>query len=207
MFRLRHPEVLKAGLAVVGLISLANHTEHFLRLRAHPFAAGQVTANVRTDRGFFGHNTIEVDEDTVAGGDMQVVQFATLGGWSFSRKTQTPCPPPIQRLSGKKLSCVGFMYPLQSGELVKTFCLLRSTQTCCSGPSPQFNQYILVESQKPVPFERLNPVMVSGEFFPEAKPEDGYIYRMSADLVMPRTWTRLKLPRRHTCPCSISPRW
>ncbi|MCW3099356.1 MAG: hypothetical protein JWL77_4974, partial [Chthonomonadaceae bacterium] len=64
-----------------------------------------------------------------------------------------------------------------------TFCLLRSTQTCCYGPRPQYNQYILVETKTPVPFERLSPVLVNGVFFVYPKPEEGYIYRMEATSV------------------------
>jgi hypothetical protein len=75
------------------------------------------------------------------------------------------------------------MYPLESGDRIKAFCLLRSTQTCCYGPRPQFNQYILVETKTPVAFERLTPILVSGTFFVEPKPDDGYIYRMEAGSV------------------------
>ena len=70
------------------------------------------------------------------------------------------------------------MYPLEAGERVKTFCLLRSTQTCCYGPRPQYNQYILVEAKTPARFARLAPVLVSGRFFVDPKPDEGYVYRM-----------------------------
>src|SRR5437762_8336020 len=77
------------------------------------------------------------------------------------------------------------MYPLEAGERVKSFCLLRSTQTCCYGPRPQYNQYLLVESSTPVSFVRLAPVLVHGKFFVDPNPNDGYIYRMEADSVRP----------------------
>ena len=66
---------------------------------------------------------------------------------------------------------------------VKTFCLLRSTQTCCYGPRPQYNQYLLVEMREPVRFERLAPVIVEGKFLAEAHPEDGYIYHLDGTSV------------------------
>ncbi len=73
------------------------------------------------------------------------------------------------------------MYPLETGEKIRSFCLLRSTQTCCYGPRPQFNQYLLVEMKEPVKFQRLTPVLVSGKFVVDPKPDDGYVYRMEGD--------------------------
>ena len=35
--------------------------------------------------------------------------------------------------------------------------------------------------KEPVKFQRLTPVMISGKFFVEPKPDDGYIYRMEGD--------------------------
>jgi hypothetical protein len=75
------------------------------------------------------------------------------------------------------------MYPLEAGSQVKTFCLLRSTQTCCYGPRPQYSQYLLVEMREAVRFERLAPVIVEGKFLAEAHPEDGYIYHLDGTSV------------------------
>ena len=72
------------------------------------------------------------------------------------------------------------MYPLKAETRLKTFCLLRSTQTCCYGPRPQFNQYLLVECSQPVKFERLAPVVVRGIFHVDAQPDQGFIYRMDS---------------------------
>ena len=70
------------------------------------------------------------------------------------------------------------MYPLQQGDAIQYFCLLRTTQTCCYGPRPQFNQYVFVEMDKPTPFHRLDPVACVGKFRVEPTPDEGYIYRM-----------------------------
>jgi hypothetical protein len=42
-----------------------------------------------------------------------------------------------------------------------------------------------VELKEPVKFERLVPVIVRGKFYPEAHPEQGFIYRMEGELVTP----------------------
>jgi hypothetical protein len=77
------------------------------------------------------------------------------------------------------------MYPLEAGSKLKTFCLLRTTQTCCYGPRPQYNQYLLVEMKEPAKFDRLAPVIVRGKFYPEAQPAQGFIYRMEGESVTP----------------------
>jgi hypothetical protein len=86
-------------------------------------------------------------------------------------------------VDGQRVKLVGFMYPLEESASMKAFCLLRTTQTCCYGPRPQFNQYVLVETSKPVKFERFAPVTVKGQFFVDPKPKDGYIYRIEAAAV------------------------
>jgi hypothetical protein len=68
---------------------------------------------------------------------------------------------------------------------MRVFCLLRSTQTCCYGPRPQYNQYVFVEMPKPARFERLAPVVVEGKFIVDPKPDEGYIYRMEGQSVRP----------------------
>jgi hypothetical protein len=70
------------------------------------------------------------------------------------------------------------MYPLQQGDSIQYFCLLRTTQTCCYGPRPQFNQYVFVEMMTPTPFHRLDPVSCAGTFRVEPAPDEGYIYRI-----------------------------
>jgi hypothetical protein len=137
---------------------------------------------VRADKGPLGHNTISVDESTL--NSSQYIGFSTLKLWDF-RDVNTLPPPQIAGLNKKKVSIIGFMYPLQAGDMLSVFCLLKSTQTCCYGPRPQYNQYVLVECKKKVKFERLTPVIAEGQFFVDPSPQDGYIYRMTADSVRP----------------------
>jgi hypothetical protein len=85
--------------------------------------------------------------------------------------------------NGRKVKLTGFMFPLQDAGNLTIFALLRSTQTCCYGPRPQYNQYVFVEMAQPVKFERLAPVVVEGRFFVDPKPDQGYIYRMEGESV------------------------
>ena len=124
-----------------------------------------------------GHYTIGINERAL-GKDAETLLFSTLKKWRFERERPTPAPQNILDNNNRFVKVTGFMYPLQSGAQISTFCLLRSTQTCCYGPRPQYNQYILVEMEHPVPFERFQPVEVAGTFYVEPRPEDGYIYRM-----------------------------
>jgi len=87
----------------------------------------------------------------------------------------------VKRLDGRKVRITGFMYPLQEGVNIQHFCLLRTTQTCCYGPRPQYNQYIFVEMARPTPFRRLDPVTCVGRLKVEPTPEEGYIYRMEGE--------------------------
>ena len=133
-----------------------------------------------------GHSSIGIAENILPDtAEKPFLRFATLGEWDFDKRTPNSCPDEIKSLSGKNATIVGFMYPLESGEKLKTFCLLRSTQTCCYGPKPQFNQYVLVEMPESVKFERLMPVIAEGKFIVDAKPDDGYIYRMEGTSVRP----------------------
>lgn len=164
------------------LVFAADFGQSWIRQRGQ--AKPEMQFDVRSEKGAAGHNTIGIDEESLrSGGGSRFLHFATLGGWEYSIDSRPPCPKPIRALSGRRFDCIGFMYPLQTGEKIKDFCLLRSTQTCCYGPRSQFNQYILVEMREPVEFQRLAPVMVSGKFFVEPRPDDGYIYRMEGESV------------------------
>lgn len=167
---------LLVSLPFAALIVAGNHLEyHFRHQRATHAAASPVV--VRSERNaLVGHSTIGIDENASVEGSM--LRFSTLGQWDFNPQSPSPCPKAIEDMSGRDVSCVGFMYPLESETALKTFCLLRTTQTCCFGPRPQFSQYILVEMPQPVKFERLAPVIVRGKFFVDAQPSQGYIYRM-----------------------------
>jgi hypothetical protein len=130
------------------------------------------------DEGYqAGHYTIGINEKALQR-DAQTLLFSTLKKWRFEPERPSPAPQEVLENDNRLVKVTGFMYPLQSGAQINTFCLLRSTQTCCYGPKPQYNQYVLVEMDHPVPFERLRPIEVAGTFFVEPRPEDGYIYRM-----------------------------
>ena len=107
-----------------------------------------------------------------------VLRFSSLGAWNYGGTTPSNPPLPLQQMNGKNVKITGFMYPLEEGQLITVFCLLRSTQTCCYGPKPQFNQYVFVEMKDQVKLERNKSVIVTGKFFIDPKPEDGYIYRL-----------------------------
>jgi hypothetical protein len=124
-----------------------------------------------------GHYTIGINERSLQK-DASTLLYSTLKKWRFDRERPTPAPQEVLENDKEPVKITGFMYPLQSGAQISSFCLLRNTQTCCYGPKPQYNQFVLVEMERPVPFERLKPVEVAGTFFVEPRPEDGYIYRM-----------------------------
>ena len=75
--------------------------------------------------------------------------FKTLMNWDYDVANNSPAPEIVKKLDGRKVRLTGFMYPLQEGKSIQYFCLLRTTQTCCYGPRPQYNQYVFVEMEKP----------------------------------------------------------
>lgn len=181
-------------LSVLLGIFAANEIEFAWRSRAQAARPSDNKIKIREEQSLLGHRTIGIDDATLpGGGDRPFLHFSALGAWAFDAEKPTPCPPAVQSLSGSTFSAVGFMYPLDSGVKVKNFCLLRSTQTCCYGPRPQYNQYILVNLKEPVKFERFAPVIVQGKFFVEAKPEDGYIYRMDGESVAPAAQEEIQI--------------
>jgi hypothetical protein len=172
------------GLVVILAGISANHIEGASRQKNNRNAAEAGNVTVRAERNAAGHNQIGIDEASVRGGEERsALTFAQLIRWEYERDKATPCPEEIQHLSGRTASCTGFMYPLEPGSALRVFCLLRTTQTCCYGPRPQYNQYLFVEAKSPVKFERFAPVTVEGKFFVDAQPEQGYIYRMEATSV------------------------
>ena len=144
--------------------------------------SGEKSGKVRIleEQGPEGHTTIGIDESSIAddAGKATPVHFSTLMEWDYDRDRKNPPPESVGNLDGKKIRIIGFMYPLQDGQSIQYFCLLRSTQTCCYGPRPQFNQYILVEMDKPTEFFRLDPVSCEGAFHVDPTPDEGFIYRM-----------------------------
>jgi parvulin-like peptidyl-prolyl isomerase len=169
-------------LVLLAVIFTANHIEYAIRSRKQGGEAKQGKSVVVSREGsYLGHDTIGINEASLPVSDGSFfLRFSLLEKWNYQRDKGTDCPDSIKELDGKKVSCAGFMYPLEAGSEIKTFCLLRSTQTCCYGPRPQYNQYLLVESPKPIRFERLAPIIVEGRFFVDPKPDEGYIYRMEA---------------------------
>ena len=177
---IQQKHLLYIGLPVLALLFLGNHLEY--ALRAARLARPQIA--VRAESNALGHRSIGIDEAHMTGAaGTRMLFFSTLANWAYAANHATPCPPTIQGLSGQAVSCVGFMYPLEAGSKIKEFCLLRSTQTCCYGPRPQYNQYLLVECRAPVSFERFTPIIVQGRFVVDPQPDQGFIYRMEATSV------------------------
>jgi len=149
-------------------------------------SADYVTIKIRDEGNLVsGHNTIGIDEDYLSStGKIPLLPFSLLSKWRYDPKTQPPCPDKIMAEDGKRVKVVGFMYPLESGDMIRSFCLLRTTQTCCYGPRPQWSQYLFVETETPVPFVRFAPVSVTGKFIVDPKPKQGYVYRFEATSVV-----------------------
>ena len=137
-------------------------------------------AQVVEEKGPSGHQTIGIDESTVVepSGKEPTLHFSALMAWDYKPESNSPPPEKIKSLHGRKVRITGFMFPLQEGKSIQYFCLLRTTQTCCYGPRPQFNQYVFVEMAKPTEFYRLDPVSCVGVFRVEPTPKEGFIYRM-----------------------------
>jgi len=136
------------------------------------------------EKGPAGHKTIGIDESSL-GQDASKelpLTFSTLMTWEYEAKRRIPPPDNVKRLDGRKIRITGFMFPLLEGSNIQSFCLLRTTQTCCYGPRPQYNQYIFVEMAKPTSFKRLDPVTCVGKLKVEPTPEEGYIYRMEGEV-------------------------
>lgn len=187
MLHLRRPKLFAIGIPTLLILFAMNHIEYYHRVKRIEFQGRQQSQIVvRAQGGDSGHNTIVIDDDSVQSGvDSTFLHFAMLEGWDFDTNSKSSCPESIKALSGLDVSCIGFMYPLESGSKVKMFCLLRTTQTCCYGPMPQYNRYIFVEMDHPVEFERLVPVLLKGRFFVDPQPDQGFIYRMEGRSLLP----------------------
>ena len=137
---------------------------------------------IKKEKGPSGHSTIGIDESTIQEDSTKTLAltFSRLMAWEYHADNNTPPPEKVERLDGRNVKLTGFMYPLQQGDTIQYFCLLRTTQTCCYGPRPQFNQYVFVEMDAPTPFYRIDPVACVGKFRVEPTPDEGYIYRIEA---------------------------
>jgi len=166
---------------VLAAIVAANHVEHHLRAEwIRRQAEERDVPVVRAVDSALGHGSIRIDEQAHRSG---YLYFDTLESWAFSKSNPGGCPQSVRQADGKKVKITGFMYPLQEAANLKVFCLLRTTQTCCYGPRPQYNQYVFVEMREPAKFERLAPVVVEGKFVIDPRPNDGYIYRMEGQSI------------------------
>lgn len=142
---------------------------------------------IRKETGPVGHKTIGIDEDSVVLDSKKAprLKFRRLMKWNY-RIGDNPSPPEtIKELDGHRFQIVGFMYPLQEGEAIQYFCLIRTTQTCCYGPRPEYNQYVFVEMEKPTAFHRLDPVACTGKLRVDPSPDEGFIYRMEGEKCEP----------------------
>ncbi len=171
------------GLAMAAMF-VANHAEYYCRARNLAQQSLQQGGPViRLAANEAGHTSIQIDEQSLDKGEF--LHFNALESWAFNKDAPTPCPQAIAEANGRQVKIMGFMYPLQESGSLKVFCLLRSTQTCCYGPRPQYNQYVFVEMPQPVKFDRLAPVVVEGRFFVDPRPDEGYIYRLEGQSVRP----------------------
>jgi len=138
---------------------------------------------IQEEKGPSGHSTIGIVESSIAEDTTKTLAltFSRLMTWKYDADNNTPPPEVIKTLDGRKVKLTGFMYPLQQGDSIRYFCLLRTTLTCCYGPRPQFNQYAFVEMDAPTPFFRLDPVSCVGKFRVEPTPDEGYIYRIEGE--------------------------
>jgi hypothetical protein len=150
-------------------------------------AADDSPVRIVEEEGPTGHKTIGIEEKTVGQEPGSVIRltFATLMDWKFQSENPKAPPKNVQRLDGKRVELVGFMFPLQEGKEIRYFCSLRTTQTCCYGPRPEYNQYVFVEMNEPTDFFRLKPVQCSGVFRVEPNPDEGYIYRLEGKQCVP----------------------
>lgn len=175
-------KVLRRGTPAIVVLLFINHFLVVLppaKPRASSEKAG-LAIRVKGEQSASGHKTIGVDEASLTDeGAIPLLRFSSLQTWEYNVVAPPSCPAPIQAFSGRVVKVIGFMYPLEEGTKIKSFCLLRTTQTCCYGPRPEYNQYLFVQmTTGPVPFERVRPVIVTGKFFVDPKPDEGYIYRM-----------------------------
>jgi len=170
-------------LPVLLIVFMLNHIEYHFRIQSIADKSKNLrTVIVKAEGGQMGHSTIGVDENSIIRKSGKTfLHFSSLGTWDYNPENNNPpCPEAIMKLNGKLVTCIGFMYPLETGSKIKLFALLRTTQTCCYGPRPQYNQYLFVELKEPVEFERTRPVLVEGLFFVDPRPDEGYIYRLEA---------------------------
>ena len=169
-------------LVIFSIQSLIRHSEAQNK-EANKVQGKTSGVQIKEEKGPSGHSTIGIVESTIESDTEKTLTltFTRLMTWEYDADNDTPPPEKVADLDGRKVGLTGFMYPLQQGDAIQYFCLLRTTQTCCYGPRPQFNQYVLVEMDVPTPFYRLDPVSCVGKFRVEPAPDEGYIYRIEGE--------------------------
>ena len=151
---------------------------------------------IKEEKGPEGHSTIGIDESSIKEDARKELRltFSNLMTWEYEASSDSPPPEKIKKLDGRNVRLVGFMYPLQQGKTIQYFCLLRTTQTCCYGPRPQYNQYVFVEMERQTAFYRLDAVACTGKLRIEPTPDEGFIYRMEGETC--ETFSRKETKRR-----------
>jgi hypothetical protein len=113
-----------------------------------------------------------------------------LVSWSLLAKVQvkqglfgeveTTFDPAIQTLEQKDIKLAGFMFPLQSGEMVRRFILSAKQPTCATCMPGGAEAMVLVNSQQPVKVST-ERVQVKGQF--RIAQEMGLLYKLDKALV------------------------
>ncbi len=136
-----------------------------------------------------GHLTFGIEEaslDNIAG--ITNVRFSLLKTWQLENDIAAapvalkagPPPEAVKALDRKEICIIGFMFPSEAEGAVhvRSFFLVPTTQTCCYGPRPEYNQIVIVTLPEEIQYVRFKPIIVRGDFFVEPMIKDGYIYRM-----------------------------
>lgn len=146
--------------------------------------AKRIEVHIRKENAIEGHQTIGIDEDGLnlePGEEEFPLMFSKLMTWPFEIDNPSAPPEDLKKIDNRRVRIIGFMFPLEEGKSIRFFCLLRTTQTCCYGPRPQFNQYVFVEMSEPAPFSRFDPVACTGRFKIDPAPQEGFIYRLEGE--------------------------
>jgi hypothetical protein len=92
-------------------------------------------------------------------------------------RTRDQVPDWIRVYDGKRVLLTGFMMPLQfENGVCRKFVMMRDTNTCCYGSTPNMNDYVVVTMKgKGIAVVQDVPVDLTGVFRVDEKYEDGYL--------------------------------
>ena len=110
----------------------------------------------------------------------QRLTFAALEQWNYDAARPGEPPEALRRHDGQERSITGYMFPLErldQTDMIRLFALLKTEVTCCFGHAPEYNNFVFIEMAGPVRFTR-RPVTVTGRFFIDPRPDEGYVFRM-----------------------------